>query len=254
MAHQSNKQSTTPSIASDPSSALKGNSLVKQLLHQYNAATSQDARAKIIIELYKMAPSFVMDVCREDVSSRSVKRRFRAAWLLAELGYPKKPHLKERIRLLVFLLNRKSSPIVRERAAHSLGVLGTPKALSHLLGFSCDADARVRKNVAAYLGQSRHPIARQALLRLAHDSEPEVREWAAFTLGTTPGRIKAHERSVLRRLAGDTSARVRQEAIRALIATRSQGSTALLLAELERLGIGTELIGAVQLLGEFAGQ
>jgi len=189
-----------------------------------------------------------MDVCRRDIESRSVKLRFRAAWLLGELGCPKRPYLKERIKLLVFLLNSTTNSTVRERASHSLGILGTPSALSQLLRLSNDPDARVRKNVAAYLGPSNDPIAKKTILRLGRDQDPNVREWAAFSLGTMSRRIKPQERSVLRQLAADKSPGVRQEAIRALIATRTQGAIGLLLAELERSGIGAELVGAVQLL------
>jgi HEAT repeat protein len=227
---------------------LNSDTNLRSLLSKYDKARSDDARSKIICQLIQCDPEITMKLCRTDSVAPAVRRRFRAAWIMAELGYPKRPFLHERQKLLQRMLAGDSSSAVRSRAAHSLGVLGTARALNVLKQYFADKDAQVRREVASYLDKSRQTWASRILMKLARDPVGKVREMAAFSLGSGKRRLSHAMRKTLFKLAKDTNEPVRHEAIRALISKGETTAVDLLLHELMKKGVDMELQGAVQAL------
>jgi HEAT repeat protein len=225
---------------------LNADTNLRSLLSKYDKARSDDARSKIICQLIQCDPEITMKLCRTDSVAPAVRRRFRAAWIMAELGYPKRLFLHERQKLLQQMLASDESSAVRSRAAHSLGVLGTARALNVLKQYFADKDPHVRREVASYLGISKQIWASRILMRVACDPDENVREMAAFSLGASNRRLSSGMRKTLFKLAKDTNERVRHEAIRALISKGETTAVDLLLNELENYGVDIELQGAVQ--------
>lgn len=209
-------------------------------------------RAQIISRLIRAPAALVMAICRSDVSSRTAGCRFRAAWVLAELGIPKRPYARERGALLGRLLASDAAEPVRARAARSLGILGTPTALRQLLQFAADESRSVRQEVATYLCKIPGKPVQGILITLATDDDPLVREMAIFSLGRS---YPLGNRRVLRLLharCGDIEDSIRHEAIRALATQGDLSVVPQLLRELDRFKVSSELVDAVQEIGFWA--
>jgi HEAT repeat protein len=167
------------------------------------------------------------------------------AWLLAELGFPKKPFLQEREEILAGLLQNDPAESVRCRAVHSLGVLGTLRSLQIVAAYAGDKSRCVRREVATFSGHMEAPYQHVAL-KLAQDSVSSVREMAVFALGQRRNGIVRGTLNLLHRSCGDRDKRVRHEAIRACISQGDFSVAALLFHELDASGVSAELVDAVQ--------
>lgn len=110
--------------------------------------------------------------------SKQAKNREIAAFLLGQLGAPKRPFKKESIPILSELLFDRSSS-VREAAAAALGHLKSSAAIAVLVEASNDPSANVRSAVAFALSKfPNNDIAKKCLKLLSNDSAEEVRRWA----------------------------------------------------------------------------
>ncbi len=105
------------------------------------------------------------------------------AFLLGQLGAPKRPFRKQSIPILVNLLGNDPSMEVRAAAAAALGHLEAVEASGELIGRAIDPSPEVRVCVAFALGALKH--SREigtALRKLSRDENNEVREWADLSL------------------------------------------------------------------------
>jgi len=139
--------------------------------------------------------------------------------LLKRLSFPlSQPELIDLLR---------GDPNVQGRlwAAEQLAGPGdNPEALEALRqALREDAFYGVRAEVAYYLGQTKHPAARDALLEAVDDPDPRVREKVLKALGEFPGDARAAE--VLRQAAtAEEKTYVAAEALRALGKIQADGA------------------------------
>lgn len=78
---------------------------------------------------------------------------------MGEIGYPRKPYLKERLRLLKQLALHDASAKVRARAVLSLAFTHAPDALPVVVQLKCDRTIVVRKTVAEACACFDDPVA-----------------------------------------------------------------------------------------------
>src|SRR5439155_3515581 len=97
----------------------------------------------------------------------------------------------------------------------ALGHLGTGDAVS-IASLVSHASEDVRYAVAYCLGARDEPIARKTLIILSHDSDPDVRSWATFGLGTLSNIDSEDIRLALLARLSDLDSDVRGEAMRGL--------------------------------------
>ncbi len=134
--------------------------------------------------------------------------RLEAAADLAAFGKPAAPSLA--------LFLKDGSADVRMRAIQGLGQIGGPEHIAAIAaagGETGRAGVQVRLAIAEALGNIKHKDGLPALLKLAADPEPSVRQGAAQALGQVGG---PEARKALDQLAKDQVAGVRNAARRAL--------------------------------------
>lgn len=113
---------------------------------------------------------------------RSRTAREIGAFILGQLGTPKRPFRRESLPMLCKLADDKDAE-VRSAAISSLGHLKAEGALQILVRAASDPEACVRFSAASALGGLRKSaVARRALRKLARDSNKNVKDWAQFEL------------------------------------------------------------------------
>lgn len=129
-------------------------------------------------ELQQRGGELALDEAKRlSLSRRGVDREI-AAFLLGQLGTPKRPFRRQSLPVLSSLLFDKSAA-VREAAAAALGHLRFRAAVSVLIDASADPIAGVRSAVAFALTQfPGDELAQRCLLVLSKDRDKEVRLWA----------------------------------------------------------------------------
>jgi HEAT repeat protein len=193
---------------------------LEKLVNSAIRCRTEDAARIRVVQIYKHDPKRVVELATDLIGSNREMRRHLGVWLLAELGYPKKPLLQKRVALLKSVCSRDASTKVRSRAVLSLGQLGCESATKIILLLSRNNSAVIRLAVAQALPNDGSARTVAALRRLADDSDACVREWATFSFGTQSAATPAVSKlctKVLEAKLRDRSKRVRLEAIRSLI-------------------------------------
>ena len=198
---------------------------------------ADDATAIRVVQMHKHVPRRVVDIATRLIRSDRESRRHLAVWLLGELGYPKKPLLKERLSLLKSACVSDRSTKVRARAILSLGQLECNSATKFIRPFSRSISASIRLAVAQALPRDGSHETFAVLKRLAVDDDAQVREWATFSLGQqriTNRKILKERIKVLQAKLQDSHREVRLEAIRGLLMLGEFTSLRQLRAEMKQ--------------------
>lgn len=110
---------------------------------------------------------------------------------------------------------KEAAPLASIVAA--LGHVGDPCSLARIFPLADDPNPEVRLAVAFTVATvSPQPLAsegRVALIRLSHDADPEVRDWATFGLGTLSDADGPDVRDALLERTGDANHEARAEAL-----------------------------------------
>src|SRR5437016_4230792 len=129
--------------------------------------------------------SEVFDVARNWCQSENPKARARGIDVLAQLGAGRadeqRPFMAESVSIAINRLGD-TSPLVVHSAAWALSHLGTETAVDALIGLKNHVDPGIRQAVACCIPLRRHSQAVPILIALMEDEEPEVRDWATFSL------------------------------------------------------------------------
>ncbi|MFI6444046.1 HEAT repeat domain-containing protein [Kitasatospora sp. NPDC050543] len=138
---------------------------------------------------------------------------------------------------LAELAGRESENRVLESLAQAIGTTRDRRAVPVLLALTGHPDADVRRRTACAFagvatGSADGPDV-HALIALTRDADPEVRDWATFTLGFQLDADSPAIRAALWERTGDDSAEAREEGIRGL-ARRHDPRAVPLLTELLR--------------------
>lgn len=119
----------------------------------------------------------------------------------------------ETCSLLTKMLENEQDKSVIESAVVALGHLYNPKTIPSVLRFQDHADENIRFAVASSLASfANEAQALAALLKLARDSDAEVRDWAVFGLGVLGDADTPEIREALLQCLVDTNEDVAEEA------------------------------------------
>ncbi len=141
-----------------------------------------------IFELQRRGSPHTLALVRSLSTSPGWRRRALGLYIASQLrrgrpGRSMEYALEETQALLLAGLRDAHDEVVRA-AVSGLGHRPHPAALADLLRLSTHRHAQLRYNVAISLGGYSDPGAIEALLRLASDTDDDVRDWATFELGT----------------------------------------------------------------------
>ena len=172
------------------------------------------------------------------------------AYLLGQLGTPKRPYKGESELILLKLALRDEESAVRAAAVTAMAHLDSTELFATCASCAEDGSPEVRASVAFGLGRLRDPRSQidALLLKLTHDTESIVRDWAAFSFSM----IDTADEDIRRRfleLLRDGSESVRSEAIKGLAHWGDMRVLAALKEELERPNVYYEFIEAAGELG-----
>ncbi|MER7702864.1 HEAT repeat domain-containing protein [Kitasatospora sp. NPDC097605] len=135
---------------------------------------------------------------------------------------------------LLGLAERERDDRVLARLAHALGRTGDGRAAPVLVALAGHPDREVRKEVASALSLDEVVTAGpdapgvRALIGLTRDPDPEVRDWATFTLGFQCEADGPEVRAALWERTGDEYPDAREEGVRGLARRRDPRAVPLL--------------------------
>lgn len=164
------------------------------------------------------------------LSSDSALRRL-GANILGQLGgRNEKPFAAVSTPLLERLLTDAEDSVV----SCALVALGHLKAgdMTRICALASSDSNRVRRDVAWCLGTRDHELARQTLIALTRDIDPDVRDWATFGLGSLSDADSPEIRQALVDRLDDGDADTRAEAMVGLAARGDTRADAVIAAAL----------------------
>lgn len=201
------------------------------------AALGEDCRWELIGGIVLECPDDVLAASRRLVSDPRPRARALGADIMGRLvGVDS----GARPAILATLLDRlavETEPSVVASLVAALGHTADPSPLPDVVALVGHADAAVRLAVAfavATIGPQPLPHeARLALIRLSGDTEPEVRDWATFGLGTLSLDDGPDVRAALLARAHDPCRTARAEALFGLAVRRDPRAVPHLIRALE---------------------
>ncbi len=157
--------------------------------------------------------------------SASARRRAVAIEVAGKLyrrrGSSHEPFALAQTQALLLQALQDPAPRVRRAAAYGISERPHPDSLPLLLRELTHPDPSLRLALCVALGRCEAAAAIDALIRLAQDTEAEVRNWATFGLGTLREEADTPAlREQLVRNLGDANDEVRGEALCGLAARR----------------------------------
>ncbi len=197
----------------------------------------------------------VFDFATEYCGSKDAKVRDRGLDVLAQLGAGKeesqRPYLHQCVSIAIEAL-KDTEPIVVHSAAWALSHLRTESAVAALLRLKRHAQPEIRWAVATGIGGTVHksPEGIAALIELTADVDEDVRDWAAFGLGSQSDEDSLEIRETLRNRLTDSFEPVRSEAVWGLAHRKDPYGLRMLLKRLDAdtWQTGDEL-AALEILG-----
>lgn len=173
------------------------------------------------------------DLAKVFAGSRDALDRRAAADLLGQLGGERQTFREDSIEILLGLSTGDSDEVTSS-ALFALGHRGSKRGARRGLELVRHPCADVRLGVVNVLSGHTDPDSIAAMIQLAADGDRDVRNWAAFGLGTMCDIDTPELRDALARLLGDDDAEVRGEAMIGL--AKRQDPRALAAVERELAG------------------
>jgi HEAT repeat protein len=186
----------------------------------------------IVRTLYERGGQGEFDAARLLIGGLDADERTLGANILSQLGSRQpKPFDDEAIALLIAALG---DPVdtVRAAAASALGHRHSLAAVPHLLGLIADPFVEVRRGVVFGLSCVEDRRATDGLIRLCHDDDAYVRDWASFGLAEQCEIDYPELRDQLRSMVHDPNPEVRGQAMIGLARRGDRGCIEAVLAEL----------------------
>ena len=158
----------------------------------------------------------VLDAVRDLTEDEDANARSASAYVLGQLGMPERSMPDKSAAVLEEMADRETNPEVLEAIAGAFANLGEPYGLETLLRLRRHPDAIVRDGAAGALAGRDDERVDHALIELTNDSNPAIRDWATFALGTLSPRDTDELRDALAARLGDEDDDTRIEAIHGL--------------------------------------
>jgi HEAT repeat protein len=183
-------------------------------------------------------------------SNCAVERRV-GADILGQLGFAERSFVRERLNVLLKLLRRENDLDVLYSVLIALGHLGETDAIVPVARFRRHPDADIRYGVVyALLGQDDR-AALDVLIKLTHDEDAHVRDWATFGLGTMVEQVDTPPlRDALIERLSDSDEIVRSEALIGLARRKDDRVVSALLKELAADSVDVGVIEAAELIAD----
>lgn len=224
---------------------LRSNILTsEELAEKYRRSLRwSDGNRFYIREFHRRGGRAEFEICRRYLQSGHWQDVITGANLLSQLGcsLDEKPFADESTALLISRMAGAGTDDVRRCLLYAIAWQDTEAGRKFLLDYVDHPNSELR-HVAAWglTGKSREELA--ALLKLTHDPEEDVRDWAVFNLIKENGELYPELQAGLTELAGSTESLMRYQAIAALAARHALNAEALLRLELGKtLSEGYEL-------------
>lgn len=198
------------------------------------------ARWQLIGELQQSTDRDVFEAVLAAAGSPERARRLVGLDALGQIGHPaNRPYLEETLPVLLDAAVDPDADVVAS-AVTGLGHVGDPRGLTAVLRQAGHADDAVRFAVAVALpalAGSDEPVAdiAGALITLTRDTDPEVRDWATFGLGTRLDADTPEIRDALVARLDDNGDHAGEEAVMGLARRGDPRATAPLLEQLRQL-------------------
>lgn len=219
------------------------------LLESARYVNNEDERRSCVVRLIRCPASEIMEDLIQLSQSRLTSDRDLAVWVMGELGYPRRPCLKQRIQILSDRAANDPVNKVRARSIVSLQRLRTSRTDKIVLKYSKDRSAIVREHVAIAISSGMIVSPVKTMIELSRDRFSSVREWAVFGLGNQSHACGAHRVvKALRQRVNDPDEDVRVEAMWALMNQRDFRSVSCIREYLEKRGIDGRIVEALEVL------
>ena len=183
------------------------------------------------------------------LASNNPMERVVGADVLAQLGWRDRAFLDETVAALLSALSDQDVSVVQS-AIFALGHRASPRAIPALLPFVDHASTDLRYAVVHGLMPHDTPEVVEALAKLSGDTDPDVRNWATFALGSQLESDSHSLRKALRDRLADSDPEVRGEALVGLARRHDSSVATEVMRELESDSYGGWAIEAAGLLGD----
>lgn len=181
-------------------------------------AHDDDEPCKAVRALQGIGSREVLDKAALWCKSDDPWERARGADVLAQLGktaeHPDNNYPDESFAVLTELAASEQAKQPLESAIYALGHIRNPLALPLIIRYRASPDPDLRFAVAFACGQlGNETLAVETLLTLIRDDDSDVRDWAAFGLGTLSNTESPEIREALFSALSDSNEDVRGEAL-----------------------------------------
>lgn len=189
-----------------------------------------------ITELRKRKDKSVYQKAILFTQSKNNKEIITGVNILAQFGSPRL-YQKQTLSVYGNLLQSQKDKQVLSSILYAIGHNNeklTVKQINQACRFASHKSALVRHSVVFALGGIEHPQAIGVLIELSKDKDPEVRDWATFSLGSRIETDNEPIRQALWEGVTDKDKNTRYEAIFGLAARKDKGIKEVLKKELAR--------------------
>jgi HEAT repeat protein len=215
------------------------------------ATVDEDCRWELIDGIVGECPDDVLEKCQQLLRDETARERTLGADILGRFVGVDAGARPAALTALQAALSSETDACAMASMVAALGHVGAPEALGRIIQLAGNPDAGVRLAVAfAVATLSPQPLSRDvrfALIKLSGDSEPEVRDWATFGLGTLSNDDGPDVRAALLARAEDPYHTTRAEALFGLAVRRDPRAVPHLIRALESPAVvGLELDAAAE--------
>ncbi len=181
----------------------------------------------------------------EDIFQRSIsltksellQERILGVDIIAQFGYPRL-HKKEIISILFELLKQETDKTITYSILYAIGHNNenlTKKQVELLCSFKTNKSVVVKQSLISALCTVKNEKAIETLIELSIDSEPDIRDWATFGIGSQIDTDNEIIRAALWNRISDKDEGTRFEAIAGLAQRKDERIKDVLINELENI-------------------
>lgn len=217
-----------------------------EVAQQYRVALDTGTEDASLALLHYRGGQEEFDIGAEFARSADALDRVVGARILGELGWGKDTFLEESIEILIELL-ADSDEQVLSAALSCLGRRRATDAIPLVIPFVSHKNPDVRFGAVMALTCQSDLAAIHGLIQLARDTDRDVRNWAAFGIGSMTEIDIPELRDVLFELCADEDGEIRGEALVGLAHRRDPRGLQPLIQELQREFVGNWCLEAAEL-------
>ena len=220
----------------------------EEIIREFRTADADWERAPSFGFVWKRGGADEFELGKRYIASADPLDRITGAAVLVQLGCGHSTFVEESVDLLIPLLDDQDERVAIA-AGHALGHRGSPRAIAPLLQRIEHPNEDVRFSLIAGLSGQDDPAAIDGLIRLTRDVDSDVRDWAAFGLGTLTDFDSPELRDALAALLDDPDEHVRGEAMVGLAKRTDLRALPAIERELRSKSHGSLCVEAAEFLG-----